>query len=149
MCDYSLMAFPNRLAGAGEDLVVNRFPTGTIGLAVPVAAQQGWWAAVRAFFNPPEVPAVCIPPGASLKLSDIPKPPQTELGVGSEEDVTFTELSAKVNTHRDAVRFGNGKEVLLQCLQEGQRVTVLDLSGAEPSLPALEERLREVPQSVI
>ena len=35
MCDYSLMAVPNRLAEDGEDLVVYRFPTGSLGLASP------------------------------------------------------------------------------------------------------------------
>ena len=35
MCDYSLMAIPNRLAEEGEDLVAHRFPTGSVGLASP------------------------------------------------------------------------------------------------------------------
>ena len=35
MCDYSLMAVPNRLAQEGEDLVTHRFPTGSLGLASP------------------------------------------------------------------------------------------------------------------
>jgi hypothetical protein len=33
MCDYSLSHFPNRLAVAGEELVVYRFNTGTLGFA--------------------------------------------------------------------------------------------------------------------
>lgn len=127
MCDYSLMVYPNRLATTGEELVVKKFGTGSIGLTPPAPAHQGWWAAVKAFFDPPEVPAVCIPPGALLKLSDIPQPLQSELGVGPEEDVVFTEISAVVNNYRDAVRFANGKEILLQRLEEGQHVKVLDL----------------------
>ncbi|HLK47520.1 MAG TPA: hypothetical protein VKT49_05260 [Bryobacteraceae bacterium] len=141
MCDYSLMAFPNRLAVAGEQLVVTKFTSGTIGLAQPSCRQQGWWAAMKAFFSPPELPVVCIPPGASLKLQDIPQPLQIELEIGPEEDVTFTQLSARANTHRDAVRFANGKEILLQRLQEGQRVTVLDLSGGDGLAPASEQRM--------
>jgi hypothetical protein len=39
MCDYSLMAIPNRLAVFGEELVVHKFEHG------------------------PAIPAVCIPPG--------------------------------------------------------------------------------------
>ena len=35
MCDYSLMAVPNRLAREGEELVAHRFPTGSLGLASP------------------------------------------------------------------------------------------------------------------
>jgi hypothetical protein len=98
---------------------------------------------VKDFFNPPKtepVPAVCIPPGARLRLQDIPARLQHELGVGPAEDVTFTQISAAVNSYRDAVRFANGREVRLQELREGQRVMVLDLSVAE-ELDL--ERLRE------
>ena len=35
MCDYSLMAIPNRLAEEGESLVAHRFPTGSVGFASP------------------------------------------------------------------------------------------------------------------
>ena len=40
-------------------------------------------------------------------------------------------ITAAVNSYRDAVRFPNGREVRLQELREGQRVQVMDLSGAE------------------
>jgi hypothetical protein len=53
---------------------------------------------------------------------------------GFQKDVAqavFTQLTAAVNTFRDAVRFQDGVEVLLQRLDEGQRVRVLDLSSAE------------------
>ena len=33
MCDYSLMAIPNRLAVSGEELIVHRFEAGAVGLA--------------------------------------------------------------------------------------------------------------------
>ncbi len=144
MCDYSLMAVPNRLAQQGEDLVAHRFPTGSLGLASPAdmkrilepapAAPRSLWCSLKAFFNPlraEPVPAVCIPPGARLRLQDIPARLQHEFGVGPEEDVTFTQISAAANSYRDAVRFGNGREVRLQELREGQRVQVLDLSMAE------------------
>ena len=143
MCDYSLMVVPNRLARVGEDLVAHRFPTGSMGLAspgdlarsvVPRSAHRGWWGAVKEFFMPPKgapVPAVCIPPGARLRMQDIPQRLQTDLGVGPVEEVTFTQITAAVNTYRDAVRFANGRELRLQELREGQRVRVLDLSMAE------------------
>ncbi len=153
MCDYSLMAVPNRLAREGEELVTHRFPTGSLGMASPAdikrvadppaPIQRSFWCAVKDFFNPPKtepVPAVCIPPGARLKMSDIPSRLQHDLGVGPVEDVTFTQITAAVNSYRDAVRFPNGREVRLQELREGQRVTVLDLSAAE-ELDL--ERLRE------
>ena len=33
MCDYSLAVLPKRLAVEGEELIVHRFRTGSIGLA--------------------------------------------------------------------------------------------------------------------
>ena len=86
------------------------------------------------FFDPPRaepVPAVCIPPGARLHVQDIPMRMQQELSIGPAEDATFTQISAAVNSYRDAVRFRNGREVRLQELREGQRVRVLDLSVAD------------------
>lgn len=157
MCDYSLMAVPNRLARQGEELAVHRFPTGSLGLASPadlkraaeppMPAQKTVWCALKEFFNPPKteaVAAVCIPPGARLQLQDVPVRLQHELNVGAVEDVTFTQLSAAVNSYRDAVRFSNGREIRLQELREGQRVRVLDLSVAEElDLEALREERAE------
>ncbi|MBZ5626563.1 MAG: hypothetical protein LAQ69_48960 [Acidobacteriia bacterium] len=143
MCDYSLMAVPNRLAQEGEELVTHRFPAGSLGLASPAdlkrfadppPVRRSLWCAVKEFFNPPKtapVPAVCIPPGARLELHDIPVRLQHDLGVGPAEEVTFTQISAAVNSYRDAVRFWNGREVRLQELREGQHVRVLDLSMAD------------------
>jgi hypothetical protein len=144
MCDYSLMTVPNRLAQDGEILVTHRFSTGSLGLAAPAdvklavapvpVARKALWARVKEFFDPPRqasVCAVCIPPGARLRLEDIPSRLQSELGVCSVEEVTFTQLTAAVNTYRDAMRFRNGREIRLQELREGQRVIVLDQSLAE------------------
>jgi len=152
MCDYSLMAVPNRLAVEQEELLTHRFPTGSLGLASPADVKRaasdrgeprrGFWRAVRNFFNPPvncPVAAVCIPPGARLWLRDIPERLQRELSVAREEPVTFTQIDAAVNSYRDAVRFSNGRVVRLQELREGQRVTVLDLSLAEEFVPVIEE----------
>jgi hypothetical protein len=77
------------------------------------------------------VPAVCIPPGARLRLQGISARTQAELGVGPVEDVTFTQISAAANTYRDAVRFSDGKQLRLQECREGVRVKVLDLSVAQ------------------
>ena len=144
MCDYSLMAVPNRLAREGEQLVAHRFSTGSLGLASPAdlkcaaephkAGRKTFWRALIEFFDPPRtepVPAVCIPPGARLQLQGIPAWQQKELGVTADEDVVFTQITAAANSYRDAVRFRNGREIRLQELREGQRVRVLDLSLAE------------------
>ncbi len=145
MCDYSLHGLPNRLAEEGEELVAHRFITGAIGLTSPAelrrAANRGsglerqsFWSRMKeAIFRPAiaETPAVCIPPGARLRLTGIPVNLQRELGVGSDETVTFTQTTALANTYHDAVRFENGRQVLLQMLKEGQRVRVLSLNHAE------------------
>ena len=150
MCDYSLMAIPNRLAEEGEDLVAHRFPTGPVGFAsatdlritvAPHARPQGFWLTLKNSFNRPKanpVPAVCVPPGARLMLQDIPTRLQHDLGIGPAEEVNFTQLTALEYTSLDAVRFQNGHDVLLQKLPEGQRVKVLDLSSAEALEPSPE-----------
>jgi hypothetical protein len=159
MCDYSLMGLPNRLAVKEEELVVHRFPTGSLGLAAPsdlapadssMGRPKSFWAAVKLFLNPPAPPsvrAVCIPPGATLVAADIPASMQRALGVGQIELVTFTLITQLQNrsvqceaagSYRDAVRFRNGREVRLQDLHEGQRMWVMDLAGAETYTPLRE-----------
>jgi hypothetical protein len=149
MCDYSLHTYPNRLATDGEELVVHRFGAGSLGLASPAdltpvisagkTARDSWWSRVKTWFSgnnlkweaEKRVPAVCIPPGARLVLRDIPKNLQREMGVGEIEEVQFVETTAEVNTYRDAVRFQNRRQALLQQLREGQRVKVLSISIEE------------------
>lgn len=162
MCDYSLHTFPNRLAVEGEELVVHRFGGASLGLASAAevappgsatrstgAPYKSWsWAGLKAWLKAQQpkweterrIPAVCIPPGATLILRDIPKNLQKELSVHETEEVRFVQTSAEVNTYRDAVRFENGRQVLLQTLREGQRATVLSLGAAELE-PAPEEIL--------
>ncbi len=124
MCDYSLAGIQSRLAVEGEQLVVHRFPTGSLGLASPCPSVSRWWSAQQ-------TPAVCVPPGARLLFRDIPKDLQQQFGVGGTEEVTFVQLSATPYQYRDAVRFSNGREILLQKLHCGQQVDVLSLSSGD------------------
>jgi hypothetical protein len=139
MCDYSLAGLPNRLAVEGEQLVVHRFATGAMGLAPSCPA-------LKHFFFSSSMPAVCIPPGALLRLHDIPLHLQQRLEVGEVERVSFVQQSAEEFTYRDAVRFANRRELLLQFLRCGQRVDVLSLSGVEEEaeLQRWEEKYRRV-----
>jgi hypothetical protein len=155
MCDYSLHAVPNRLGVEGEELVTHRFQTRTMGLASPIEleqserakrecqqAQRSWWHAVKSFLElQPELPvtAVCIPPGARLMISDVPAALQKQLGIGEREQVKFTQRSASEYHYRDAIRFHNGRDLLLQELPTGLRVKVLSLDSAEPE-PASESQ---------
>jgi hypothetical protein len=72
-----------------------------------------------------------MPPGARLLLRDIPKGLQQQLSVGGAEEVAFVQRSATPYQFRDAVRFNNGREILLQNLQCGQQVEVLSLSSGD------------------
>ena len=56
---------------------------------------------------------------------------QRRFGVGSREEVTFVQLTAEPFRYRDAIRFYNGQEVLLQKLSDGLRMDVLSLALAE------------------
>jgi hypothetical protein len=159
MCDYSLLSFPNRLATEGEELVVHRFRSGAKGLAAVSDLRRASLAltarrkSLRSLLSefcsrvgeivaaPNEsksVPAVCIPPGARLLLRDIPEQLQHQLGIRRVEEVTFTEITSSEFSYRDAVRFRNGIETILQQLQKGQRVRVLNLSLADTASPELE-----------
>ena len=134
MCDYSLMGLPSRLAAEREELVVHRFSTGTIGLASPSDLST------RGTDGPP---AVCIPPGTQLLLKDIPLLLRWRLQADREEEVTFTQITAATNTHRDAVRFADGREILLQELNVGQRVRVLGIPSGDNPSPIVATRHRE------
>lgn len=138
MCDHSLFTVQNRLAEEGEELVLYRFATGTLGFAsvsdlaeleadVKCEADH-FWSAIKAWFLPQRStrpPAICIPPGASLLLGDVPPPVQASLCIGSAEVVVFTEVSSQSYSYRDALLLPNGTRVLLQDLPEGLHAVVL------------------------
>lgn len=144
MCDYSLYAFNSRLARDGEELMVYRFPTGSLGFAAScdVAADlkrrdetTSAWALFKEWLAPRkscEFPAVCVPPGARLLLVGVPLGLQNRLGICSTEPVTFTQRSSQMYTYRDCVRFMTGAQVLLQELPEGLRAVVLSTEFEEP-----------------
>jgi hypothetical protein len=156
MCDYSLHGIKNRLANEGEQLFIRRFHTGSKGLAsvtdlrnlerpspAPVGARiwvrfKCWVGNQRRWINDDikgALPAVCIPPGAHLQVDGIPATLQKQFGVGPREEVTFVQLTAEPFRYRDAIRFHNGQEVLLQKLSDGLRMDVLSLALVE-EIPA-------------
>lgn len=148
MCDYSLMALPNRLAVCGDELVVHRFELGTLGLApssevarqakeAEIPSGLAFLQRVKKWLYPPlpaECTAVCVPPGARLLVRDIPKKMQQIFCLqGPVQEVTFTQIGTV--GFRDAICFHNGTKVLLQRLDVGQRVKVLALSAEDASSP--------------
>jgi hypothetical protein len=152
MCDYSLMMVPNRLAIEGEELVAHRFQSGSLGL-VSCFDYDSWssqrpksiWQKFKAWCQSDgePTPVVCIPPGARLRLEGLPEVLKEQFNLASSEEATFTELSAEVNRHRDALCFDNSAIALLELLPEGQRMKVLRLSSEEDVKPNL-DRFRVV-----
>lgn len=145
MCDYSLMGLPNRMAREGEELVVHTFRTHTKGMtSVALSRSKAgspFWGWLKNAFDlaKPIVTAVCIPPGAKLVLRDIPVDLQRSLKLMPAETVTFAQLSLADHGHRDGIRFANGTQLSLQCLADGQRVTVLSLDDLHPENEVREE----------
>jgi len=152
VCDYSLHGIKNRLANEGEQLFIHRFHTGSKGLASvtdlrnldkPAPAGAGVWARFKCWVENQQrwinddlkraLPAVCIPPGARLQMDRIPSLMQKQFGVGPREEVTFVQLTAEPFRYRDAIRFNNGQEILLQKLSDGLRVDGVLLAKGQKS----------------
>ena len=145
MCDYSLHSFATRLAEEGEQLCVYQFPTGSKGLVAAnefpnrytgfaATFRERFWTTISTLFKPePAAPlcAVCVPPGAKLLLTDIAPTTQRRFGISASEEVVFTQLSAAPYQYRDAVRFANGRQLLLQQLEEGLHVEVQAIALTE------------------
>src|SRR5215475_8229616 len=82
MCDFSLHSVSNRLAVVGDELFVHLFHTGSKGLASKADFEKARPHFLKriafSLLNPGEkiivgLPAVCVPHGARLRLSGIPR----------------------------------------------------------------------------
>jgi hypothetical protein len=145
MCDYSLYTVKNRLACESDDLVLHRFDTGSLGFCATAEFQQemkksslarGWSSFMRWVFPRRQcgLTAVCIPPGARLLVSEVPVAAKAWWGELEMKTIDFTQLSARSYAYRDAVRMPGGREVLLQLLPEGLRVTVMAMAPNEETI---------------
>lgn len=103
MCDYSLQLYQSRPAVSGEQYTLHRFRSGTLGFIAGTDCST----------------AVCMPVGVRLRLEGLNKRLQRAFCVGPTEEVVMIRLQVRDNFHRDGVRFGNGREVLLQGLNAG------------------------------
>jgi hypothetical protein len=125
MCDYSLEAYRSRPAEIGEKFTLERFPSGSMGFTAGPICDL----------------AICVPADARLRLEGIGETVQQAYGVGPIEEVVMTRLEG--GPYKDAVRFSNGKEVLLQRLDRGLTASIvatedlIDLPGvhAKPAVP--------------
>ena len=114
MCDYSLELYRSRPAVQEEQYTLHRFPSGTMGFVAGTDCQT----------------AVCMPAGARLHLEGINETVQRAFSIGPAEEATMIRLDVTGHAHRDALRFANGREVLLQSLNAGisARLATRDLA---------------------
>lgn len=151
MCDYSLYVEQNRLAKEGEQLALYRFDSGSIGFASVSDLEaeatrrnnkSGFWQTLKEVLfceQSIRLPAVCIPPGARLLLTNVPESTQKALQIGASEVVVVTEITSHSYAYRDALVLPNQTSVLLQDLSEGIRAVVLSLSSDEDQDAVTEE----------
>ncbi len=135
MCDYSLSGLPNRLAVEGERLVAYRFPNGVKGfvshpeLTVFASSHPTLWSRIRAWFRNETPCAVCVPPGSTLLLRDLPGWLRSGNRGNADEIATFVQGESR--EYRDGIRFRGGATALLQQLPTGLIADVLSLTGVE------------------
>ena len=103
MCDYSLELYRSRQAVNEEHYTLHRFRSGTLGFVVESDCTT----------------AICMPAGARLRVDGLDKRLQRSLRVRATEEVVMVRLPFRNHTHRDGVRFANGREVMLQDLNPG------------------------------
>jgi len=150
MCDYSLHAFKNRLAVDGESLTIHKFYSGSKGMAAPAEIKAARPRGLKRLWNllipedrrttDQKITAVCIPPGARLRLGGIPKRLQTLFEVSESEVVPFVQLPLEPFRYRDAVRFSSDFVALLQNFDEGLRVEVISFElEEEPEIDLTDE----------
>ena len=139
MPDFSLQKAPRRVAVAGELLVTYRFRTGSIALASPlemaakgvrckIGSRRSWLSAwkfrIDCLRRPDKSAAVRVPNGTRLRIKSVPNEIRLEFGVDAMEHVNCVQLGAEAG-ERDAIRFRNGRHVLLQRFGEGVWFEVL------------------------
>lgn len=123
MCDYSLEQARQRPAQKGEQLVLRKFRTGSVGAQAPGDA-------ARPDYEPT---AVCLACDTQVTVSGISDGAQRLYGLKETERAVLTHLPpSERSLYRDAFRFENGETVSLRDLC-GAALLVEILSGiAEP-----------------
>jgi hypothetical protein len=128
MCDYSLEMYASRPARAAELYVTTRFPSGSIGLAVPGDCTT----------------AVCVQYDTRLKLEGIAPELQRQLEIAASEAVVFARVDHGYGRYSDGIRFSNGKQISLQLLGPG--VSAVLVEAEQKPMPFSE---RETPLELI
>jgi hypothetical protein len=138
MYGYLLHSAHNRLAREREELVVQRFDTGSLAFVSVSDLQQlkqrkdGVWSELLDWLlirMSASISAVSIPPGAHLLLRNVPLRVQESLGIAESEEAVLSEISGRTYSYRDALTLPDQTKVLVQDLCEGIEATVLCLSS--------------------
>lgn len=132
MCDYSLENYSNRQANEGESLVVKTFDSNSKGLVNKQTSGV----------------AVCVLPGTTMVLRDLPQGLREQAGVTTEEaEVTFDHINIPNSLYHDGIRFENGYEMLLQRLPDGLAVDIIATPKSERNVSemvnAAEDEVRQ------
>jgi len=159
MCDYSLHGLENRLAKEGERLVLNKFRTGCKGFASkddlhqlhawrkapagmslikrgPFFFAEAWRHMAEAMdVARYDLPAVCLPHGATLQIISSPVEPRLQAGTGAVVGTTvrLIQVTHEPHRYRDAIMCLDSRwagPLSLQNLPEGVVVEVLSLNLA-------------------
>jgi hypothetical protein len=130
MCDFSLEQYRSRKAMPGEELLLTRFPRGSVGMTASGKTSK----------------AVCVLPGTKGQLTAIPAAVQEKYGVKETESVEFETKDRPNTSYRDGVLFANGASVLLQelegaTLKVNADVRLEEETAAQP--PTRRQRVRE------
>ena len=120
-CDYSLELYKSRPAETEENLTTYRFPSGTIGFIGKDATG-----------SLDKETACCVLPGTTMVLSGINETTQRSFGLGPIEEAVFIRMDVGApHAHRDALRFANGREILLQSINHS---ATAQITGMSPEL---------------
>src|SRR5580704_2636742 len=107
MCDCSGAIVPSRLATEGQQLIVHKFPNGSLGLALIADVRRNqagpgqargssfWSRLLHRFQNVPQVsdsiPAISVPTGTHVILKGIPGSLQQKYGLEGLEGAVFVQ----------------------------------------------------------
>ena len=93
------------------------------------------------------IPAVCVPPSATLIRRTIPADLQRRWDIEVDQSVLFVQTNADENRYRDALQLPGGQTILLQYLKEGLMLQIQSSggSGADGEEAGLSELLSLAP----
>lgn len=124
----------SRMAEAGDELVVFRFPAGVLGFASREELDElkldptSRWERFRQIFaqhHAIRITAVHIPYGSHLILRQLPPAVRGKAGLADTEEAIYVRCPDCSRRPCDALRFRDGRHILIQNLLEGQEAYLM------------------------